>query len=143
MLIFEQFDLSQDTHANQYIKNETVQVRFAREAGCVMSLEGPNNFGVGDAVITATTGATWSVVRSRFDEKYQAVPPLEHGRDGAYQSRPVPVWAKQIHEPFSTARKPGGDTLIGKAGDWLMQYGPNDWGLTEKARFASVYQLLK
>jgi hypothetical protein len=30
--------------------------------------------------------------------------------------------------------------LTGKPGDWLMQYAPGDYGITERARFEAVYR---
>jgi hypothetical protein len=32
--------------------------------------------------------------------------------------------------------------LHGKAGDWLLQYGPGDFGVAEQARFARIYRKL-
>jgi hypothetical protein len=64
------------------------------------------------------------------------------GEDGSYAARPVPVLARQITEPFSAERSAGGDRLYGKAGDWLLQYAPGDFGVAEQERFAQVYRKL-
>lgn len=133
-------DLSQDPEAAHYLKTEVVQVVFAPEPGELISLEGPNKYQVGDAIITGCTGDCWSVDRHRFDAKYQAVAPTVDGQDGAYTAKPVPVLAKQINEPFTAARSAGRDVLRGEAGDWLMQYGPGDFGVCGQSRFAKVYQ---
>lgn len=133
-------DLSCDPEANRYIKTEVVQVSFATTPGELISLEGPNQYQVGDAIITGCTGDRWSVDRHRFDAKYQAVEPTQDGNDGAYMAKPVPVLAKQIHEAFTAARSAGRDVLRGEAGDWLIQYGPGDFGVCGKSRFERVYQ---
>ena len=133
-------DLTVDPEAARYVKAEVVTVEFAREAGELVSLEGPNRYQPGDALITGSTGSRWSVSRERFDAKYAAQAPVVHGQDGRYESRPIPVLAKQIPEPFTAARSAGGDRLRGDAGDWLLQYGPGDFGIAEQRRFAAIYR---
>lgn len=133
-------DLTIDPKAALYLKTEVVQVMFARAPGELISLEGPNKYQIGDAIITGCTGDRWSVDRHRFDAKYQPVAPTTEGSDGAYKAKPVPVLAKQIDEPFTAARSAGRDVLRGEAGDWLMQYGPGDFGVCGQSRFARVYQ---
>ena len=140
MLHLTNVDLTLDPAAAYYLKTEVVQVVFALEPGELISLEGPNKYQTGDAIITGCTGDRWSVDRHRFDAKYQAVAPTQDGNDGDYTAKPVPVLAKQIHEPFTAARSAGRDVLRGEAGDWLMQYGPGDFGVCGQSRFARVYQ---
>jgi len=136
----ERINLDQDPEAAHYLKTEIVQVEFAQSPGELISLEGPNKYQVGDAIITGSTGDRWSVDRHRFDAKYQAVAPSVDGQDGCYTAKPVPVLAKQIHEAFTAARSAGRDVLRGEAGDWLMQYGPGDFGVCGKRRFERVYK---
>ncbi len=135
-------DLAGDPAAACYVKTEIVDVCFAPEAGELISLEGPNHYLGGDALITGSTGSRWSVTQSRFHDKYEAVPPTRPGTDGRYRAKPVPVLAKQIDEAFAAQRCAGGDQLHGKAGDWLLQYGPGDFGVAENSRFAQVYRKL-
>lgn len=140
MLDLTNIDLTADPLAARYVKTEIVTVAFARQEGELASLEGPNRYQVGDALITGSTGSRWSVSRDRFDAKHDAVPPTVAGEDGRYQARPVPVLARQISEPFTVARSAGGDLLHGNAGDWLLQYGPGDFGVAEHRRFTQVYR---
>jgi hypothetical protein len=140
MLELNNIDLRNDPHAALYVKNEVVQVCFAKSDGELISQEGPNRYSAGDAMITGSTGNRWTVSRERFDAKYEPVAPVKANEDGAYRNKPMPVLAKQLHEPFSINRSAGGDRLRGRAGDWLMQYGPNDFGIVEKNRFEQVYQ---
>jgi PGDYG protein len=142
MHIFDTIDLPQDPLAHRYVKNEIVDVVFAREAGSIASREGANNYAIGDALITGSNGDRWSVTRDRFDAKYDAVTPLQHGVDGQYRNKPLPVFAKQIHEAFAIRRVAGGDLLHGKVNDWLMQYAPGDYGIVDSEKFARVYRLL-
>lgn len=140
MIELTNIDLTTDPAAARYVKTEVVAVAFARQDGALASLEGPNRYQVGDALITGSTGSRWSVSRDRFEAKYEAVAPTAMGEDGSYRARPIPILAKQIAEPFTAARSAGGDVLRGKAGDWLLQYAPGDYGVAEQARFMQVYR---
>ena len=136
MTLLTDIDLRRDDAANLYVKEEVVQVVFATEPGELISREGPNRYRVGDAIVTGSTGDRWCVSRERFDARYDAVPALA----GAYRNKPVPVLAREMQQAFSSARSAGGDVLHGKPGDWLMQYAPGDYGITERARFLAVYR---
>lgn len=136
MTLLNDIDLRHDAKAALYVKEEAVQVSFATEPGELISREGPNKYRVGDAIVTGSTGDRWCVSRDRFDARYDALPETP----GAYRNKPVPVLAREMEAPFSIARSAGGDVLHGKAGDWLMQYAPGDYGITERARFLAVYR---
>lgn len=133
-------DLRKDPLAARYVKDETVQVVLATDAGQLISREGANRYAAGDALITGATGDRWSVSRDRFDAKYEAVAPLKHGANGAYRNRPMAVLARRMDVPFCIARSAGGDLLQGKAGDWLLQYAPGDFGIVDATRFEAVYR---
>lgn len=135
-------DLATDPLAGRYVKTEIVTVEFARAPGELASLEGPNRYAAGDALVTGSTGSRWSVARTRFAEKYRPVPPVAAGDDGAYEARPVPVLARRMTEAFSATRTRGGDRLHGAAGDWLLQYAPGDFGVCANERFERVYRRL-
>ncbi len=135
-------DLATDPRAARYHKQETVEVEFATRDGVLESLEGPNAYRAGDALVRAQTGERWVVSRDRFVPKYQAIEPLTFGADGAYRNIPAPVWAVRMVEPFTIARSAGGDVLSGEAGDWLLQYAPGDYGVVQQMRFARVYRAI-
>jgi len=142
MIELKNIDLRTDAAAQHYVKDETVSVEFAQGAGELMSLEGPNRYTLGDALVTGSTGDRWVVSRERFDAKYLPVSAtLAHGEPGAYRNRPAVVLAKQMDAAFSLARTAaGGDVLRGAAGDWIMQYAPGDYGVVQAVRFAKVYR---
>ncbi|WP_323043575.1 PGDYG domain-containing protein [Paraburkholderia sp.] len=143
MTDLKNLDLRTDAAAHRVVKNEIVSVEFATVEGELMSLEGPNRYLRGDALITGSTGERWVVSRERFDARYLPQDSaLAHGEPGAYRNRPAVVLAKQMNETFSLARSAsGGDVLHGTAGDWIMQYAPGDYGVVQAARFAKVYKL--
>lgn len=142
MIELTHLDLRSDPAARRVLKDETVTVEFAAAAGELMSLEGPNRYSPGDALITGSTGERWVVSRERFDPKYvPADAGLAHGEPGRYRNRPSIVLAKRMDEPFTIVRAAsGGDRLTGAAGDWAMQYAPGDYGVVQAARFAKVYR---
>ena len=141
MPALQHVDLRTDPAARPFVKDEIVHVDFASEAGELMSLEGPNRYAPGDALITGSTGDRWVVSRERFDAKYApADAALEHGQAGAYRNRPSVVLARQMNEAFSMARSEAGDVLHGQAGDWVLQYAPGDYGVVQAQRFAKVYR---
>lgn len=140
MLELNPIDLTQDRSAALFVKDEVVDVAFAKAAGELISREGPNRYRAGDALITGSTGDRWSVSRDRFDAKYIPVAPIKAGEDGRYQARPLPVLAKQMPAAFTLSRSVGGDVLQGQARDWLLQYAPGDFGIVEDARFQQVYR---
>jgi hypothetical protein len=141
MLELTDIDLANDPLAARYVKTEIVSVTFAQYDGEVASLEGPNRYQIGDALITGSTGTRWSVSRNRFDAKYVAIAPTAANQEGDYKARPIPVLARQMSEPFTAARSSGGDMLRGNAGDWLLQYGPGDFGIAHHDRFTQVYKI--
>jgi len=126
METFEHIDLRDDPLAAWYQKDETVLVMFASQAGIIISREGPNHYGIGDALITGSTGDQWSVTRDRFDTKYVPISTLIAGENGHYKNIPMPILAKQIHTAFQIRRTAGGDLIAGQRGDWLMQYAVGD-----------------
>ena len=141
MPTLQHVDLRTDPAARPFVKDETVHVDFATQAGELMSLEGPNRYAPGDALITGSTGDRWVVSRERFDAKYvPADASLAQGQAGAYRNRPSVVLAKQMREAFSRARSEAGDVLHGQAGDWVLQYAPGDYGVVQARRFAKVYR---
>ena len=133
-------DFEADPAVSRVVKDEVVAVEFATAAGVLQSAVGPNHYRAGDALLTGTTGDRWCVSRDRFDAKYRPCDGLAPGANGRYRNVPVPVLAKQMHTAFCIARTPGGDVLHGDAGDWAVQYGPGDYGLVERTRFALVYR---
>lgn len=134
-------DLRDNALARWYVKHEIVLVQFAGTAGAIRSREGLNHYAAGDALITGSTGDRWSVSRDRFDAKYLPEPGVMAGHAGRYRNRPAAVLALQQHTAFSVAREAGGDVIHGQAGDWLMQYAPEDHGIVQAEKFARVYQL--
>lgn len=141
MIELNNIELRTDPDAQRVIKDETVMVEFAVCAGSLTSLEGPNQYQPGDALLTSSAGERWVVSRERFDAKYEPASDwLARGQPGAYRNQPNVILAKQMHAAFTVVRTAGGDQLHGAAGDWIMQYAPGDYGVVQAQRFQRVYR---
>jgi hypothetical protein len=141
-LILDNPDLAADPDAHWVVKDEVVTVEFAAVPGMIESAVGLNRYAAGDALLTGSTGDRWCVSRERFDAKYLVELPTVHGQPGRYRNLPVAVLVRRMSVSFTVQRSAGGDVLQGKAGDWLVQYGPGDHGIVAEDRFARVYRLL-
>jgi hypothetical protein len=140
MSLITNIDLRTDANAARYVKHEIVDVVFAAEQGFLQSREGPNHYAAGDALITGSTGDRWSVTLERFRAKYSPTSATRGFENGRYVNNPLPVLAVQISNDFSILRSQGGDIIRGSAGDWLLQYAPDDHGIVAAAKFAKVYR---
>lgn len=137
------FDLGSDPSARRARKRPLpVVVEFAASAGVLRTLEGPVRYRAGDALLTGVAGERWPIGREKFDAAYEPVPPTVAGRAGEYRRRPLVVRAKRMAGPFRVRVGHADDPLQGRAGDWLLQYGPDDYGIVAADLFARTYVLL-
>lgn len=118
----------------------TVSVVFAPEPGILHTLEGAVWYSRGDALITGVQGERWPVRRNSFLQTYVPVSPTLEGQDGAYRKKPQPVWAVCLEERACV--KISGGELVGQPGDWLVQYGENDYGIVAADIFSMTYRIL-
>ena len=118
----------------------SVRVRFAQEAGIMQTPEGKVTYQPGDALLHGMHGDDWPVAKERFFATYVPLPPTQQGEEGLYSKRPIPVWGLRVDTPFCV--RTGGNTLSGKAGDWLIQYSPAEYGIIDADIFVEYYTLL-
>lgn len=136
-------DLAADPAARRARKRPVpVDVQFAAQAGVLPTREGEVRYAAGDALLTGGAGDRWPVPRGRFDAWYQAVPPTRAGSDGVYRRRRAIVRVKQMSTTFAVELSAGRGTLRGVAGDWLVQYAPDDVAVVAQELFAATYELL-
>jgi PGDYG protein len=136
-------DLRLDHAAHRARKRpDALTVEFAQEGGTLATREGPVKYASGDALMTGSAGERWPVPRAEFDASYEPFAPLRPGKPGRYRKRSLVVWAKQMRARFAVSLSGGRGELTGEAGDWLVQYAPDDWGVVGGALFAQTYELL-
>ena len=119
-----------------------VSVEFAAAAGVLRTLEGPVRYRAGDALVTGIAGERWPIGRAKFVAAYEPIAPTVSGNAGAYRRRPLVVWARRMNEPFRVRVGCADDPLLGGPGDWLVQYGADDYGIVAADLFGRIYALL-
>jgi hypothetical protein len=138
----ERPDLRADPAAIAVIKKPLpVSVHFAERPGICETLEGPVQYRDGDAILTGMEGEQWPVRRETFDASYQPVPPTVSGENGEYVKRPVTVLARKLERSLAVAVGWQDDPIVGHAGDWVLQYGPDDYGIVSASIFEKTYTL--
>ena len=99
----------------------------------VMTKEGPVAARAGDVIMTGTKGENWPIPKNKFRQTYDIV------GDGLAAKKNIPVSAQQMNKPFNVKVSWSDDLLRGKPGDFLVQYGPGDYGVVEKEIFKQTY----
>ena len=118
-----------------------IKVTFAKADGICQTLEGPVDYLSGDAILTGIAIENWPVVRAIFDKRYEPAEGTAFGSDGNYVKKPLEVFALRLEMPLDVTL-PAGGVLHGEAGDWLLQYGPTDYGIVRDDIFRSTYDFL-
>lgn len=121
---------------------EEVQVHFADTPGICRTLEGDVRYDAGDAIVEARAGDRWPVRREVFRQRYEPVAPTPAMHDGRYRKRSVSVLARQLEETTIVALPDGRGELTGKPGDWLIEYGADDFAIVGREIFAATYELI-
>jgi hypothetical protein len=123
-------------------KPVTVSVHFASADGICQTLEGPVQYQAHDAIVTAASGESWPIGRPVFEENYEQLESAGQSDNEAdkYRKKYKPVHAVAINEPFTVPLQGGANWLQGKAGDWLMQYAPQDFGIVAPNIFHETYE---
>lgn len=118
-----------------------VGVRFATEDGICATREGAVSYRRGDAILEGPDGEHWPVQAARFAETYEPLPSTCAGDDGTYRRRSGTLLARRLDRPVTVRAGANGDPLQGEAGDWLVQYGPDEYGIVAASIFARTYVL--
>ena len=106
---------------------------ISKTAQTIATKEGPVAARAGDAIMTGTKGEKWPIPKNKFKQTYDIV------GDGLAAKKNIPVSAQQMNKPFNVKVSWSDDLLRGKAGDFLVQYGPGDYGVVEKEIFKQTY----
>jgi phosphoglycolate phosphatase len=132
-------DVARQAGAQRVLKNDTpVAVIFAESDGILETPEGAVRYAKGDALLTDEAGS-WPVRRALFDETYEPLAGTQAGKDGPYCKRDIPVWGLRIEETFAVELSGQQGVLQGCAGDWLLQYGPDNYGVVAASIFEKTY----
>jgi len=111
-----------------------LEFRFAEEDETIQTKEGSVGASAGDAIMTGTEGENWPIPREKFEQTYDVLEP------GMAAKKNIPVWAKEMPESFQVKVSWSDDLLQGAPGDFLVQYGPGDYGVVGADIFRKTYK---
>ncbi len=137
-------DLSADPAAVVAVSRpNTVEVRFAAEAGRIETLEGPVDHDSGAAIVQGVQGERWPLGANRFRTLYEPMPGTLPGGNGTYRKKPVRVLAKRVlSAPFSVKVGPRQQPIVGRPGDWLIQYSGTKRSIVSDEVFRLSYDVI-
>ena len=128
-------DLSQDPEAFQTAKKPIpLQFRYAEGNEVIQTKEGSVSARPGDAIMTGTKGEQWPIPAESFAQTYDVLKP------GIASKKNIPVFAKEMRQPFQVKVSWSSDLLQGEAGDFLVEYGPGDYGVVGAEIFGETYE---
>ena len=131
-------DLTNDPSALKVKKKAIpLQFRIAEETENVETLEGSVEAPPGSYIMTGTKGENLPIPADTFIKTYDIITGL-----GTASKKPIPVPAKQMQEDFFVTVSWSDDGLQGHQGDWLVQYGPGDYGVVGEDIFTETYDTL-
>ena len=126
-------DLSQDGFQTAK-KPIPLEFRYAEADETIETKEGPVGAKAGDAIMTGTEGEQWPIPAEKFAQTYDDL------GDGTASKKNIPVFAKEMSEPFQVKVSWSDDLLQGEPGDYLVQYGPRDYGVVGREIFGKTYE---
>ena len=126
-------DLSQDGFQTAK-KPIPLQFRYAEVDETIETKEGPVAAKAGDAIMTGTEGEQWPIPAEKFTQTYDDL------GDGTAAKKNIPVFAKEMSEPFQVKVSWSDALLQGEAGDYLVQYGHGDYGVVGREIFGKTYK---
>ena len=136
-----EIDLNTDPSAQKVQKKAIpLQFRVTDRPETIETLEGSVEAPTGAYIMTGTKGENWPIPADKFEETYDIIDAWGDG--GKASKKAIPVPAKQMQEDFFVTVSWSPDKLNGKPGDWLVQYGPGDYGVVEASIFDETYDLL-
>jgi len=140
-VIPEKPDLSQMPKAIRVFKKPfPIRVTFAESSGICSTLEGDVGYRAGDAILTGTKGEQWPVKREKFISTYEPYEGTTPGNPGSYTKKKILVWALELDQPYQVNVGWQSDAIKGKEGDWLIQYGNDDYGIVRCSIFSETYE---
>mgnify|MGYP002621756461 FL=1 len=111
-----------------------LQFRYAETDETIETKEEPVGAKAGDAIMTGTEGEQWPIPAEKFKQTYDDL------GDGTAAKKNIPVYAVEMNKPFQVKVSWSNDLLKGDPGDYLVQYGPGDYGVVGREIFGKTYE---
>lgn len=119
-------------------KSIPLHVEFAKENGICKTGNGDVAYLKGDAIVTGVKGEKYPIPREKFDKTYDLI----DEENKLYVKKRIEMLAIQINEPFSVNVLWSRDLLIGKPGDWLIEYSNGEYGIIDGHIFKDTYDII-
>ena len=133
-------DLSKDEKAVVARKKPIpLKVDFAEKDGTIETKEGTQPYKAGDAIVTGTEGEQWPIPTDSFNKTYEVVDKDK----GLYAKKSIDVYARKMGDPFTVNISWSNKPLVGKPGDWLVQYRADDFGIVDGGIFNKTYDIIR
>ena len=113
------------------------QEDYQERQGIIQTREGSASFQPGDFLACGVQDEEWPITREHFATSYEQVSEQDIEGFASYQAKDT-YQAYQILEPF-TLKRSKGDTLTGKAGDYLLRSGERMWNI-DRTIFEQSYE---
>ena len=114
-----------------------VKYSIAEEAYTVETKEGPVKCKKGDAIMTGVEGEVWPIPFKKFKKTYDIV------SDTKATKKKILVQCSQLTLPVLVKVSWSEDLLKGEIGDYLVQYGKDDYGIVGKSIFKKSYTIVE
>jgi hypothetical protein len=98
---------------------------YQQRGGIIQTREGSAGFKPGDYLARGIQNEEWPITKEHFATSYEQFSEPDAAGFAAYRAIDICL-AYQMPEPF-TVRRMRGDTLTGKAGDYLVRSGERMW----------------
>jgi len=129
-------NLSKDPNAFKTVKRPIeLKFRYAGSKETIKTKEGTVTANKGDAIMTGTEGEQWPIPAADFAQNYNILKPGIAAKDQS-----IEVFAKEMSDKFQVKPVWSDDLLSGKPGDYLVQYGTDDYGIVDKDIFRKTYR---
>jgi len=114
-----------------------LEFRIAQGPEEVQTKEGPVDARQGDYIMTGTKGENWPIPADQFN--YDIL--TQDGNTGTAAKKKIIVSAKEMSKPFEVKVSWSASTLKGNPGDYLVHYGPGDYGVVGREIFQETYEM--
>lgn len=110
---------------------------YRERGGIIQTQEGSVGFEPGDYLARGIEREEWPITKEHFATSYEQVSEPDIEGFAFYRATDI-CQAYQMPEPF-TVRRTRGDTLTGKAGDYLVRSGDRIW-IVDRTIFENSYE---
>ena len=116
-------------------------VVFATSNGILQTPEGPVRYNAGDALVADSNEHQWPVSLAYFEKYYLPSSGIKMGTDGRYMKMPHTVRALKLPDNRRLDLSNGRGLLLGKKGDWIVEYGNGELSIVSAGQFPLLYEL--